>query len=68
MSEADDYNYSEFRLGESEQRDFTDFKELLHVGDPAPDGEVVDAETGEASPLSALWRTGAVVLEFGSST
>ncbi len=62
------YNYSRFELGEDEQRAFADFRGSNHVGDAAPDGELIDALTGETVRLSNLWKRKHLVLEFGSFT
>ena len=37
-------------------------------GQPAPDGELTNAMTGERVKLSDLWRKGHLVIEFGSIT
>ena len=63
----EEYNYRTFPLTMS-AGEFTDFPEFLHVGQKAPDGELVDVVTGKAVRLSDYWRNGPLVLEFGSIT
>ena len=61
------YNYPSFPL-DLEQATFAAFRELLHPGETAPEGQLVDAATGETAPLADLWADGPAVLEFGSIT
>ncbi len=63
-----DYNYESFTAEVMNGREFEDFHRKLSVGDPAPDGVVMDANTGEEVQLSSLWRSQHVVIEFGSMT
>lgn len=68
MSESErDYNYAGFPL-DMDGIDFATFPSVLKVGERAPNGELVDAATGEAVKLSHYWRSGPLVIEFGSIT
>lgn len=62
-----DYNYETFPL-DLDMHDFHAFPEALKVGDRAPGGDLVDAATGQPVKLSSLWRSGPLVIEFGSIT
>lgn len=62
-----DYNYESFPL-DLEMPDFAAFPGVLRVGERAPNGKLVEAATGESVRLSAFWRSGPVVIEFGSIT
>lgn len=64
---SDDYNYSVFDLA-NEEPHFWAFRDRLHVGERAPDGELEDLQTGDTVRLSSLWTRGVAVLEFGSFT
>jgi len=68
MSMPEGYNYEHFVLNDEEMADFEDFKRHLNVGEAAPDGELVDAHSGETVRLSALWKRNHVLMEFGSFT
>ncbi len=61
------YNYPNFPPVTDED-DFASFPNILKVGQRAPDGELVDAASGDASRLSDYWKRGALVVEFGSIT
>ncbi|NKB86964.1 MAG: hypothetical protein GKS06_01915 [Acidobacteria bacterium] len=61
------YNYANFPL-DMEEADFLAFPSALQVGERAPNGEVVDAATGETVKLSRFWSSGPCVIEFGSIT
>ena len=64
------YNYERFdEYVESgvDEREFGAFPDLLHAGEPAPDGELALLD-GERVQLSELWRRSDIVLEFGSFT
>lgn len=63
-----DYNYRHFLLDEAEQARFAAFRSFMHAGDPAPDGELVDARSRERVGLSSLWKRKHLILEFGSFT
>ena len=63
----DDYNYVDFVL-KREIPLFERFRDRLHVGEKAPDHELVRLDDGERVRLSDLWASGPVVLEFGSFT
>ena len=67
MKKMEEYNYETFPLTMSAQ-EFTDFPEFLHVGQKAPDGELVDASSGKSVRLSDYWGTGPLMVEFGSIT
>ena len=62
-----EYNYPSFPL-DMEQESFVRFPDHLKVGQTAPDGELTDAADGRRSHLSAYWRSGPLVIEFGSIT
>jgi len=62
-----DYNYPGFPL-EMDGDDFANFPRVLKIGGQAPDGELVDASDGRHVRLSDYWRTGPLVMEFGSIT
>lgn len=62
-----EYNYASFPL-DLDMPDFEAFPEVLHVGGRAPDGDLVDVATGETVRLASTWRSGPVVIEFGSVT
>jgi len=59
------YNYREFPQ-DLDGATFAAFRDHLKPGDRAPDGDVVNAGTGETVRLSEHWRAGPVVIEFGS--
>ena len=64
------YNYERFDLyverGDDE-REFAAFPNMLHAGEPPPDGELTLLD-GERVRLSELWSASGLVLEFGSFT
>ena len=62
-----EYNYREFPI-DMEMPDFERWPGLIAAGERAPDGELVDAASGERVLLSDLWRRGTLVIEFGSVT
>lgn len=64
---GDDYNYAVFPQ-DMDRPTFEAFADHLHAGEQAPDGEVIDAATGERARLSQYWRAGMLVIEFGSFT
>lgn len=51
-----------------DMEDFERFPGVLKAGEPAPDGELVNAADGRRVRLSEYWRNGPVVMEFGSIT
>jgi hypothetical protein len=51
-----------------DMEDFERFPGVLKAGEPAPDGELVNAADGRRVRLSECWRSGPVVMEFGSIT
>jgi hypothetical protein len=62
-----DYNYEHFdeyieRGGDDE---FVAFRNVLHVGDRAPDFVTTRLDDGAEVTLSELWRRQPVVMEFG---
>ena len=63
----DTYNYKTFPRSMA-GAEFTDFPEFLHVGQKAPDGELVDVATGQNVWLSDHWQNGPLMVEFGSIT
>ena len=67
MPKIEKYNYKIFPLTMSAE-EFKDFPDFLHVGQKAPDGELVDVATGQAVRLSDYWRNGPLIVEFGSIT
>jgi hypothetical protein len=62
-----EYNYRSFPL-DLDAETFSAFPSVLSAGGPAPDGELIDAHSGETVQLSELWKNEAVVIEFGSMT
>jgi hypothetical protein len=64
MPEVEQYNYAVFEGTES----FLLFRTGLHVGDPAPDGELIELGSGRTVQLSDSWRERDVLIEFGSLT
>ena len=62
-----EYNYASFPLDMCDG-DFRSFPQALKVGEPSPDGTLVDASDGTAVRLSDYWSRGALVIEFGSVT
>ena len=64
MTEIEDYNYSVF-VGSEE---FLAFRTLLPVGSSAPDFEAHLLDTAHPVKLSEYWKSGDVLLEFGSFT
>ena len=63
----DQYNYSTFPL-DMQAADFAAFASHLPVSSFAPDGELIDAATGEITQLSYLWEESPLMIEFGSAT
>ena len=61
------YNYQSFPLTMGTE-DFEAFPDGLKAGQKAPDGELVDAASGERVKLSHHWAESPVVIEFGSIT
>ena len=61
------YNYTNFPL-HMDQEDFERFPEATQVGEPAPDGKLIDAVDGREVRLSECWSNGPAVIEFGSIT
>lgn len=62
-----EYNYRTFPL-DLDAETFSAFPGVLSAGGTAPDGELVDAHTGERVRLSDLWKTENLLIEFGSMT
>ena len=62
-----EYNYENFPL-DMQKADFSAFPKFASAGDKAPDGDLIDAKTGETVRLSDHWREGPVMIEFGSLT
>ena len=67
LEEMEEYNYETFPLTMS-ANEFKDFPDFLHVGQKAPDGDLVDVATGRTGRLSDYWSEGPLVVEFGSIT
>ena len=66
-SPVSDYNYVNFPLAMT-SNDFNVFPTILRAGEQAPDGELINAATGETVKLSDYWSNGPVMIEFGSIT
>lgn len=64
---SEDYNYVDFVMGR-EIPPFERFRERMHVGEPAPDFELLRLDDARRVRLSDYWRDGALVIEFGSFT
>jgi hypothetical protein len=64
MQEVESYNYAVFEGTES----FLPFRTVLHVGDRAPDGQLIELNSGQPVRLSDCWRDQDVLIEFGSLT
>jgi hypothetical protein len=62
-----EYNYQSFPI-DVDAEAFAAFPDVLKAGQPAPDGELTDAHSGETVRLSDLWKRDALVIEFGSFT
>ena len=62
-----EYNYASFPLDMCDE-DFQRFPDFLKVGQPSPDGELIDARDGSVVRLSDYWSSGPLVIEFGSIT
>ena len=63
-----DYNYPSFPpVGEDADK-FETFFEAPNVGTIAPDFVLEDLATGEPVHLQAFWKTGALIMEFGSDS
>ena len=63
QTEIERYNYSEF-VGS----DFVPFRTHLPAGSPAPDFQATLLETERPIRLSDYWKTGDLLIEFGSLT
>ncbi len=66
-SPPDDYNYADFIM-KREVPLFERFRERMHVGEIAPDFELLRLDDGRRVRLSEHWTDGPVVIEFGSFT
>lgn len=64
---GDQYNYAVFPP-EDDPEIFGGFPHHITVGERAPDGTLLDLETGQSVRLSELTRNGLTILEFGSLT
>lgn len=62
-----EYNYPSFPR-DLDMVDFEAFPRVCHVGERAPNGELVDAGDGTTVRLSRFWRSGPALIEFGSIT
>jgi|TARA_B100001146_G_scaffold64620_1_gene57335 hypothetical protein len=47
---------------------FENFPSVMKAGEKAPDGELIDAVTGETVRLSELWSQAPLMIEFGAIT
>ncbi len=64
---SEGYNYEDFDL-RREMPPFERFRERLHVGEKAPDFDLLRLHDAVRVRLSDFWRSGALVIEFGSFT
>ncbi len=62
----DDYNYAHFPPTGEKADKFERFYDAPNVGTVAPDMALEDLSSGETVHLKDLWKTGAVLMEFGS--
>jgi len=62
-----EYNYRHFPR-DLDAETFAAFPHGPKAGAAAPDGELIDAATGEVVRLSDLWKSETLVIEFGSFT
>ena len=68
MTHGDHYNYATFPSDDDPEL-FAAFFEHLKPGEPAPDLELLDLDSGETVRLSELTKTQALtVVELGSLT
>lgn len=66
-----DYNYEhfdEYVSSGAADAEFPAFRNVLHVGDRAPDFTVVRLDGEVSMAISDVWRSRPVVMEFGSFT
>jgi len=61
------YNYETFPL-DMHPEVFENFPSVMKAGEKAPDGELIDAATGESVRLSELWSQAPLMIEFGAIT
>ena len=61
----DPYNYAVFPL-DTDSAHFAGFRDHLKAGDRAPKGTLTELESGEEVRLHRQWRSGPLMLEFGS--
>jgi hypothetical protein len=64
---SDGYNYADFIM-RREMPLFETFRERMHVGESAPDFELIRLDDETPVRLSDHWLDGALVIEFGSFT
>jgi hypothetical protein len=62
----DDYNYQHFPPTGEKADKFETFFDAPNVGTIAPDLALEDLESGEPFHLKDFWKSGAVLMEFGS--
>lgn len=64
------YNYEHFDeyIKGGGDHEFRAFRNVLHVGDRAPDFTATRLDDGAKVTMSELWRAWPVVMEFGSFT
>ncbi len=63
---VDTYNYAHFPPQGEKADKFEAFFEAPNVGTIAPDFALEDLGTGETVRLKDFWKSGAVLMEFGS--
>ena len=61
------YNYENFPLDMHPEL-FENFPGVMTAGGKAPNGELIDAATGETVLLSDLWAQSPLMIEFGAIT
>jgi hypothetical protein len=61
------YNYESFPI-DMDAAVFAGFRDHIRPGDRAPDGALIDANTGESVRLSDYRRDGPLIVEFGSAS
>ncbi len=62
-----EYNYASFPT-DMQGPDFESFRNRMHVGDVAPEGELIEVASGLPVKLSEYRGSGPLVIEFGSIT
>ncbi|CAN5704109.1 hypothetical protein BH23CHL2_BH23CHL2_24130 [soil metagenome] len=67
VSTEREYNYATFPSDDDPEL-FAAFPEHLKPGEPAPDPELLDLDTGDRLSLHEITRQGLTVIELGSLT